>query len=122
MIVTYKTKTIENKDVCGLEYKFIDSVFKGYTGQDNIQVDAALEVLIAMELIPFIYHLNWESRKNGNPTISKWIYPEAQTGRGRLDTHFSYLTLVLKSYVEDGNDAVLEDHILNAIAFCGGVA
>eukprot|EP00957_Ditylum_brightwellii_P007135 542022-Ditylum_brightwellii.AAC.1 len=38
MIVTWKTN--------GFKYTFIDCVFKGYTGQDNIQVAAALEVLI----------------------------------------------------------------------------
>eukprot|EP00957_Ditylum_brightwellii_P186058 14165766-Ditylum_brightwellii.AAC.1 len=91
MIVTWKTN--------GFEYKFIDCVFKGYTGQDNIQ----------------------ESRGSEKPIISKWIYTEAQTGRGRLDTHFSYLNLVLKAYIEDGNDMVLEEHILSAIAFRGGV-
>ena len=98
MIVTWKTK--------GFEYKFIDCVFKGYTGQDNIQMAAALELLIGIvqeqdtnikeiiiqsdnatcfasqELIPFIYHLNGESRESENPIMSKWIYTEAQTGRG----------------------------------------
>ena len=73
-------------------------------------------------MIPFIYHLNAKSRTTGAPIISKWIFTEAQTGRGRLDTHFSYINLVLKAFVEDGNDVVLEDHILEALSFRGGIA
>jgi len=56
------------------------------------------------------------------PIISKWVFTEAQTGRGRLDTHFSYINLVLKAFVEDGNNVVLEDHILEALSFRGGIA
>jgi hypothetical protein len=73
-------------------------------------------------LIPFIYHLNLESKEEESPIITNWIYTEAQTGRTRLDTHFSYLNLIFKSYVEDGNDIILEEQILDALAFCGGVA
>jgi hypothetical protein len=73
-------------------------------------------------LIPFIYHLNSESKEENSPITTNWIYTEAQTGRGRLDTHFSYLNLIFKSYIEDGNDIMLEEQILDAISFCGGVA
>ena len=45
------------------------------------------------------------------------MYTEAQTGRGRLDTHFSYLNLILKSFVEDENDILLEEDILEDIYF-----
>ena len=76
----------------------------------------------SQELIPYIYNLNKESKQNRRPTISKWIYTEAQTGRGRLDTHFSYVNLIMKSFVEDGNDIVLEEHILRALSFRGGIA
>ena len=47
---------------------------------------------------------------------------EAQTSRGRLDTHFFYFNLILKSFVEDGNDVTLEEHILDAMKFRNGIA
>ena len=130
----------------GFVYRFENYAFKGYAGQDNVQVAAAIQQTVkevktnypeireiifqsdnatcfaSQELIPFIYHLNAKSRTTGAPIISKWIFTEAQTGRGRLDTHFSYINLVLKAFVEDGNDVVLEDHILEALSFRGGIA
>ena len=36
------------------------------------------------------------------------MFTEAQTGRGRLDTHFYIVNHVLKSFVEDGNDVIVE--------------
>ena len=134
------------KEVRGFQYKFMDYIFKGYTGQDHTQVAAAIEKIVervkehipevkkvvfqsdnatcfaSQELIPFIYHMNAEARGNDCPIVTRWIFTEAQTGRGRLDTHFSYLNLILKSFVEDGNDVVLEEHILEEISFRGGVA
>ena len=130
----------------GFVYRFDNIAFKGYAGQDNVQVAAAVKQVIeqvktnypeireiivqsdnatcfaSQELIPFIYHLNAKSRTTGAPIISKWIYTEAQTGRGRLDTHFLYMNLVLKAFVEDGNDVILEDHIVEALSFRGGIA
>ncbi len=130
----------------GFQYSFVDYIFKGYAGQDNVQVASAIENIVqkvkehhpeveelifqsdnascfaSQELIPFIYHLNAESQVNGCPKISTWIFTEAQTGRGRLDTHFSYLNLILKAFVEDGNDIMLEENILQAMAFRGGIA
>ena len=76
----------------------------------------------SQDLIPFIYHLNNESSRMGLPIITKWIFTEYHTGRGKLDTHFSFMNLVLKSFVEDGNDVVIEDHIVDAISFRGGMS
>jgi len=77
------------------EYRFADYVFKGYSGQDNVQVASAIEVIVkrvrerypgvkeiclqsdnatcfaSHELIPFIWHLNKESKSMDNPIISK---------------------------------------------------
>lgn len=58
----------------------------------------------------------------GEFKLVKWIVTEAQTGRGRLDTHFSYVNIVLPSYVENGFDKNLEDDIANTIAHRGGIA
>eukprot|EP00559_Dactyliosolen_fragilissimus_P007958 CAMPEP_0184871406 /NCGR_PEP_ID=MMETSP0580-20130426/40701_1 /TAXON_ID=1118495 /ORGANISM="Dactyliosolen fragilissimus" /LENGTH=1005 /DNA_ID=CAMNT_0027374063 /DNA_START=1121 /DNA_END=4139 /DNA_ORIENTATION=- len=149
--ITKSTSVKENgvnvqKEVGGFQYKFVDYVFKGYAGQDHTQVASAIEKILervkehnpevkkvifqsdnatcfaSQELIPFIYHLNTEARQNDSPLVTRWIFTEAQTGRGRLDTHFSYLNLILKSYVEDGNDVMLEEHILEAMSFRGGIA
>ena len=66
--------------------------------------------------------MNIESKKNNGPVYTKWIFIEAQTGRGQLDSHFSYVNLVLKSYVEDGNIVLLEEVIFKAMSFNGGIA
>lgn len=146
MEVRWKRATTADKNDEGFVYKFTNYVLKGYAGQDNVQVSAVLENMIrdigerysavkriiiqsdnascfaSQDLIPFIFHLNTEFKVCNLPVIEKWIYTEAQTGRGRLDTHFSYLNLIIKSYVEDGNDVVLEEDIVKAMSFRGGVA
>lgn len=66
--------------------------------------------------------MNADNNKRNMPVISRWIYTEAQTGCGRLDTHFSFVNVVLKSFVQDGNDVVLEDDIVNVMSFQGGIA
>lgn len=66
--------------------------------------------------------MNKKSKIANAPILSKWIFTEAQTGRGRLDTHFSYINLVLKAFVEDGNDITLEDHVFEALSFQEGIA
>ena len=69
--------------------------------------------------IPFIHNLNTSG--TGIP-ITRWIFTEAQTGKGRLDTHFSYLNIVFKSFVADDNDIKTEPDIFRALQFNGGVA
>lgn len=39
-----------------------------------------------------------------------------------MDTQFPYIKFVLKAFVEDGNDVVLEDHIFEALCFRDGIA
>ena len=127
----------------GFKYSFVDYIVKGYSGQDNVQVAALIQEISSLvrnkftavkqiclqsdnatcfasqEMIPFIHHLNAE---NNTTRIVKWIFTEAQTGHGRIDTHFSYVNIVLKSYVEDGNDIDLEDDIFKALSYQGGLA
>lgn len=81
-----------------------------------------LPCLPSQELIPFIYHINAKSKENVVLVVAIWSFTEDQTGRERLDTHFSIINLILKSYVEVGNDVVLEEYTLAAISFCGGAA
>lgn len=137
---------VETEDCKGYEYRFSDYVFKGYAGQDNTQVAAAIEVIVnqvhktypyvkqivlqsdnatcfaSQELIPFIYHLNRELEEKTGPLICKWLFTEAQTGRGRLDTHFSYINVKLKSYVEDDNNCVCEEQIYAGLIYDEGIA
>ena len=49
-------------------------------------------------------------------------FTEAQTGRGRLDTHFSYINIILRSYVEDGHNIDLEEDIVRALSYRGGLS
>ena len=66
---------------------------------------AAMEVVIqsdkgtffaSQDQIPFLHYMNAESRLNGKPIVTNWIFKEAQTVRVRLDTHFSYFNFTLK--------------------------
>lgn len=137
---------LETEELSGYEYQFSDYIFKGYSGQDNIQVAAAIEVIVdqtrrrfpeikniviqsdnascfaSQELVPFIFHLNQESAEKSGPRISKWLFTEAQTGRGRLDTHFSYINVFLKGYVENDKIVTREEHIFQALSYNEGIA
>ena len=42
--------------------------------------------------------------------------------RGQLNIHFFFLNLMMKLFVEDGNDIMLQEHIVAAISFHGGGA
>ena len=39
-----------------------------------------------------------------------------------MDTHFSYLNVQFKSYIEGDNDILIEDDIVKAMKFNGGIA
>lgn len=138
---------VEKDDKEGYEYHFLDFIFKGYSGQDNIQVASALDAIVkqvalrfpvvkeiiiqsdnascfsSQELIPFVYHLNGEAASYGGwPRISRWLFTEAQTGKGRLDTHFSFVNTVIKSWVEEDNKLDLEEDIYKALSYNQGLA
>ena len=55
----------------------------------------------SQEIIPFLLHLN---AVYDGPTIKIWVFTEAKTGQVRLDTHLSYVNLVMKEYVKNYND------------------
>jgi hypothetical protein len=141
--------TVKRKDgtsQSGYEYQFYSLIPKNYSGQDNVQVASLMESLMhvvatsnsdnpikdfvfhsdnascfaSQDLIPFLYHLN--KKLPTGVKISRWLYYEAQTGRGRLDTHFSYLNRVFHSYVVDNNNIVVEEDIYSALQYRGGVA
>jgi hypothetical protein len=133
----------DDSNEMGFQYSFVDYIISGYTGQDNVQVCAILQLLCSsvqkkhpdvkeiflqsdnatcfssQAIIHFIHHLNAE---NPSVTINKWIFTDAQTGCGRLDTHFSYVNIVLKSYVEDGNDIDMEEDICKALLYHDGLS
>lgn len=49
------------------------------------------------------------------------MYTEAETGKTKLDFHFSYLNLQFKAFVEDGNTMALEPNVYDALVFNGGI-
>ena len=131
----------------GYEYSFEDYIIKGYSGQDNVQVGAVVSTIItrikltkpkiksiifqsdnascfaSQELIPFIHHINTQMRddRDDSVQVTRWLFTEEQTGRGRLDTHFSFLNIKFNSYVEYSNDMVSEDNIFQAMTHREGV-
>jgi hypothetical protein len=73
-------------------------------------------------LIRFIFHFNDVQRKLNRPVVERWMFNEAQTGKSRLDTHFSYLNIHFKSYIASKNDLTCEDHIFDALQYRDGIA
>ena len=108
-------------------------IIESHSSQDNIQVMAVIQQIIPFliekypditevvlgsdnascfashDAIPFIYNLNEDYKEaKQNIYISKWIYTEACTGKGRIDTHFAFVNLASVRYVLDGNDVKLK--------------
>jgi hypothetical protein len=130
----------------GFQYSFVDYIIDGYTGQDNLQVAAVVQQIMrtvqdrhpgvkkviiqsdnatgfaSQELIPFIFHMNTKLRADGKAMLTRWLFTEAQTGKTRLDAHFSFMKNRFQAYVEDGNDILIEEDIFNALSFNGGLA
>ena len=104
-------------DKIGYEYSFHDYVVKGYISQDHVQVGAIIQLasritndngleiqnimiqsdnasgISSINLIPFIYEMNSYNKRKKLPVISRWIFTEAQTGKSKLDAHFSFLNI-----------------------------
>ena len=132
-----------HEDLCVLKYSFEDYVIQLYSDQDHVQVASIVNLILerinefrpnirevclqsdnascfaSQDFIPYIYSLN---RRRNIPSIVKWIYTEAQTGRGRLDTHFSYLNIMLKSYIENAGEIVVESDVVKAFSERDGIA
>ena len=49
------------------------------------------------------------------------IFIEAHTGKTRLDSHYSFPNKKIQAYVEDDNDILIEDDIMKALSFNGGI-
>lgn len=124
-------------------YKFVDYIFGGYSGQDNVQVASAIqeirrcveernsllsEIVIASnnalcfsskEHISFIYCL----KKNfGMPKTVCWILTDPCTGRGRLDTYFSCMNVVLNLFFEESNSIDLDMEIVETVSIWRGAS
>ena len=54
--------------------------------------------------------------------FSRWIFTEAQTGKIRLDTHYSFINIKNQSYVKYDNKILIEDDIVKAISFHGVIS
>ena len=53
--------------------------------------------------------------------IIVWLFNEAQTSKGRLDTHFSFVNIKFRAFVEAGNDITTEADIYEALQHEGGI-
>ena len=107
----------------GFEYVFYDTLVKHYNTQDTTQVSDAFDILVerikadfpeltdiivqsenasclaSHNKIPYVHFANKSTGKYGiNGVLVKiWLHTEAQTGRGRLDTHLSYVNIIFSA-------------------------
>jgi hypothetical protein len=44
--------------------------------------------------------------------VGRWIFTKAQTGKGHLDMHYSFVNTKFRAYIEDGNDITIKEDIL----------
>ena len=54
--------------------------------------------------------------------LSRWIFTEAQTGKTRLGTHYSFINKNFQDYMYNDNDILIEDDIVKAISFIGSIS
>jgi hypothetical protein len=59
--VQWRTETLNGKEASGFHYNFTDYVFKGYAGQDNVQVAAAADIMV-------------QQVKERNPSVKSVIF------------------------------------------------
>ena len=144
MLIRRETKIIKGEEVDGLAHYYYDTVVDKYSSQDNTQVLAVVTAILSQvkidfpdmeevmigsdnascfashDIIPYIHCLN--ACEGGRVKVRTWIYTEACTGKNRLDTHYNFVSLIIKSYVYDGNDVATEEDIFTALSFGGGIA
>jgi hypothetical protein len=128
----------------GLEYIFFDCIIDKYSSQDNMQVLGVPTSLLPLikklypeineltvqsdnasclasrYIIAYMHHLNKELADIGLKVI-QWTYTEAQTGKGRLDSHFSFVNILFHSYAKGGHDIRTEQQIYDALCHNGGL-
>ena len=75
--------------------------------------------LASRNSIPCIHNLKQQML---GVTVKKWTRTKAYTGRNRLDTHFSHVSVKLKSCVMNGHGATTEKDTRDAISYHGGIA
>jgi hypothetical protein len=88
------------------------------TTEISIQSDNALW-LPSYDIIAYIHHSIKELEGLGL-TVVQWLYTEAQRGKGRLETHFSFVDIMFKAFVESGNIRT-EQQINDALCHNGGL-
>ncbi len=76
--------------------------------------------MVSHDNIAYIHYLNKELALLGF-TVVVWIYIEAQTGKGRLDTHFSFVNILFRSYLESGKDIKTVQDMYAALCHNGGL-
>ena len=128
-----------------LQIEFCDFIIDGSSTQDAEQVQQLLvaivhriknrypmvkEILIQSDNaacfsnslnLSFIFNMNIKNILEKLPIISRWIFSEAQTGKTRLDSHFSYVNLQLSKYVNSNNKIDEPLDIYKAFQFATGI-
>ena len=113
MIICWK----KGENEAGYEYSFHDYIVKEYISHNHIQVGAIIRLasriindngldiktiffqsdnasgFSSSNVITFIFNLNSCNKKNNVLVISRWIFTETQTGKKKLDAHFSCLNI-----------------------------
>ena len=121
-------QVIKGVECIGLTYNYFDVVVQEKTivKQIKVQFSELTELMLGSDnasclashdSIPYILHTN--TRLNG-VKVTNWVYTEACTGKNRLDSHFSFVNLLLKGFTEDGNDILNENDVYAALNFQGG--
>ena len=54
--------------------------------------------------------------------FNRWIFTVAQTGKTRLDTHYSFPNKTIQAYVEDDKEILIEYDVLKDIIFNEGIS
>ena len=143
MFVRREKRALKGEEKVGLACYFYDVVVDKFPSQDNVQVLAIFtsmlslihaecptlqrimvgsdnaSCLVSHDSIPYIHNLNQQIL---GMTVGKWTRTEACAGKNRLDTHFSYANVKLKSHVMDGHDVITEKDTCDVISYHGGIS
>ena len=125
---------------------FVDYSIKGYSGQYNVQVSAVIKFAVdtvqdrhpaakkviiqsdnssgfaSQEIFPFVFNINTRLENIKKLVFNRWIFTVAQTGKTRLDTHYSFPNKTIQAYVEDDKEILIEYDVLKDIIFNEGIS
>jgi hypothetical protein len=105
----------DNRQVLGVLTLLVPLIKAQYPNITEISIQSDnVSCLASHDVIAYIQHLSKELEGLGL-TVVKWIYIEAHTGKGQLDTHFAFVDTVFQSYIESGKEIRTEQQIHDAL-------